>query len=125
MKHEIAEMWLDALLSGEYAQGRSQLVVRKDDGSKEYCCLGVLCDLALKAGVVVDVDETVLAYANPAVSYDGKKFYLPEAVRTWAGIKTTTGEIAGIDVSSLTNANDMGYSFEDIAELIEEDVEVL
>ena len=47
MNKEVKKKWVDALRSGEYAQGRSSL--RDHD---EYCCLGVLCELAVKEGVI-------------------------------------------------------------------------
>ena len=43
MKTEIATLWTQALLSGDYSQAQKQL--RKDDS---FCCLGVLCDLFKK-----------------------------------------------------------------------------
>ena len=46
MHQEVKQQWVTALRSGEYAQGNGHL--RKDD---EYCCLGVLCDIAVKAAV--------------------------------------------------------------------------
>ncbi len=40
MKPEIKEMWIQALESGEYQQGRA---LHPDQDT--FCCLGVLCDL--------------------------------------------------------------------------------
>ena len=42
---EVLELWVKALESGEYKQGHQLL--NKDN---EFCCLGVLCDLAAKDG---------------------------------------------------------------------------
>lgn len=53
MKKEIADKWIAALESGEYKQGQN--VLRSDDGF--YCCLGVLCELAVKEGVIKPWDE--------------------------------------------------------------------
>ena len=46
MKPEIKQRWVAALRSGHYKQGPSAL--RRDD---RFCCLGVLCDLAVQDGV--------------------------------------------------------------------------
>lgn len=46
MNIELRDKWIAALNSDDYAQGQSAL--RKVDATtheKEYCCLGVLCDL--------------------------------------------------------------------------------
>jgi hypothetical protein len=46
VNEEIKAQWVQALRSGEYKQGQGAL--RSDDNT--YCCLGVLCDLAVKDG---------------------------------------------------------------------------
>jgi hypothetical protein len=44
LKPEIKAMWVEALRSGEYVQGRR--FMRNDMGThKEYCCLGVLAEI--------------------------------------------------------------------------------
>lgn len=47
MEHVTPQQWADALESGEYEQVVGALVNPRD---KRYCCLGVLSDLAIKAG---------------------------------------------------------------------------
>lgn len=44
---EVKRLWLEALRSGEYRQGREVLCT--PDG--EYCCYGVATELAVRAGV--------------------------------------------------------------------------
>ncbi len=41
LKPEVKQKWVEALRSGRYKQGRRKLRV-----GDEYCCLGVLCDIA-------------------------------------------------------------------------------
>lgn len=43
---EVMELWIEALRSGEYKQAKERLKSQ----SGEFCCLGVLCDLATKDG---------------------------------------------------------------------------
>lgn len=50
MNPEIKALWLAALRSGDYKQGQGVL----RDGADNFCCLGVLTDLAVKAGVLED-----------------------------------------------------------------------
>lgn len=51
LKPEIKAAWVEALRSGSYRQGRGQLKVPAEDGDR-FCCLGVLCDLATREGLV-------------------------------------------------------------------------
>ena len=49
MNVEVKEKWLKALRGGEFKQGRERLC-DLDDNS--YCCLGVLCEIAVAEGVI-------------------------------------------------------------------------
>lgn len=59
MNRDVRDRWVTALRSGDYAQGRHALALHRgqpDDPSlTTYCCLGVLCDLAYRDGVVARV----------------------------------------------------------------------
>jgi hypothetical protein len=83
MNPEIRARWTAALRSGDYPQGLEALRQVRDGGEYEYCCLGVLCELARAEGVEIaleyDEDEGVW-------SYDGESAYLPPAVAEWAGL---------------------------------------
>lgn len=82
MKTEIADIWTTALRSGEFKQG-SDFLFNSESGS--YCCLGVLCELAVKAGVVKK---------NEDGSYDeGQDQVLPDSVMDWAGMQCDSGVI--------------------------------
>lgn len=118
MKEEIKKKWLKALRSGEYIQGKSYL--RKIDNT--YCCLGVLCDLYVKEGLG-EWKETDVA-EDPCWSVLSATGYLPGDVALWAGVESQTGWITLKDGQrvSLTGMNDGGYSFEKIAQKIEEAV---
>lgn len=49
-RKEVYQLWLDALRSGKYRQGQGQLRQTDGNGHNRFCCLGVLCDLAVKDG---------------------------------------------------------------------------
>jgi hypothetical protein len=78
MNPGIRAQWTAALRSGKYQQGRSAL--RKND---ELCCLGVLCDLAVKAGVT----SAMPGEDGYPWAYDGRIDYLPDSVKEWAGLE--------------------------------------
>lgn len=46
MNPEVKTKWLAALRSGNYKQGRMALKRGVGDGTADYCCLGVLCDIS-------------------------------------------------------------------------------
>ena len=128
MRAEIKDKWVAALRSGEYVRTRETL--RDDYG---FCCLGVLCDLYIEQSQ--NVTEEQRSYWNNANAFmvlkdpeqPGGGYYenavLPESVKNWAGMKTTDGEInKDICLSSL---NDQGMEFEQIADVIEKEWEVL
>jgi len=103
----IAKEWVAALRSGEYKQIRGTL--HNNDG---YCCLGVLCDLAVKHGVEINV----------SVEKDGRHYYglnanyLNSVIAKWAGIDVSCDPS---NPAGLATMNDSGYSFTDIADYIE------
>jgi hypothetical protein len=131
MHEHIKKLWVDALRSGNYQQGIGQL--RCGD---TYCCLGVLCDL-------YDRDQGGPGWHDKDTTYLRCDALLPGEVAKWAGIIAVdpdfalTGEFNvslpdfrvddpscanhEYDLSSqnLTDVNDNGFSFLQIADLIE------
>jgi hypothetical protein len=110
MNPEVKAAWLEALRSGEYKQTKN-LLHRVRGG---YCCLGVLCEQAVKAGVIPaaqrDQDDSSAWY------YEGESSVPPGLVFGWAGITGSDGSTIG----ELMNANDRGVKFAAIADVIEE-----
>lgn len=125
MNQEVKAQWVAALRGGEYEQGRDRLVSIKADGSKAYCCLGVLCDLAVEAGVQVTVAEREWRHSDgvvAAIEYDDQRFSPPSAVLMWAGVGSPIEGFLvpwGDDRTDVANLNDDGQSFATIADLIE------
>lgn len=126
MNPEIKEQWLTALRSGEYKQGTGQLHYRQNNQS-EFCCLGVLCDLAKQAGIVQEFQSSEGALDRvkyESISYEAeaapagwrKTTYLPAAVMMWAELSSNNPEVAH---STLAGMNDNGETFETISAAIE------
>lgn len=121
MNKEIAKIWCDALRSGEYKQGTGVL---HDLDHNTFCCLGVLCDLAVKAGIGVT--------PKPAFgfnTYDNAFNMLPDSVKKWAGMFNGGGRLKSdgcTNDNALFRLNDeKKFSFVKIADFIEEHVEDL
>ena len=113
MNPEVKAKWLEALRSGEYEQGHGKL----RSGDDEYCCLGVLCDLAVKAGVVA---EPVLSENRNLYYYDGFcEAAHPQVVANWSGVIGLGDFHDGERERTLAHINDEGASFSEIADIIE------
>lgn len=122
MNPEIKTLWVEALRSGKYKQGDGKLrKIGTDTGEDLHCCLGVLCDLAVDAGVVQRYldDDDIYVYYTPAGNKSRE--FLPTAVQTWAGFRygDNSPTIAPIG-ESLVGLNDNGKPFTLIANVIEE-----
>lgn len=115
-----AKKWVAALRSGKYKRGKEQLglVVNEKTMATKYCCLGVACELALKAGVV----KKKFVGEGGLVTYDGHSSWLPPAVQEWLGLRKDNGEFVPKKRQkrdSLAELNDSGKSFSYIADFIE------
>jgi hypothetical protein len=115
MNKEIKAKWLAALRSGKYKQAVGAL--HTDDNA--FCCLGVLCDLhAQETGAVWDGEYRYFKRADIP----------PTLVCDWAGLEEANPIIHRIDLPIDTNEaalsvaeyNDRKYSFDQIADLIEQ-----
>lgn len=115
MDPEVKQLWLRALRSGDFKQGTNYLNQVTPDGGNEYCCLGVLCELA--------VSEIGTEPAKPAgrgaawigrwLYYGGNATYLPQYVKDWSGI-------SGLAQTHLSKLNDSARrNFNEIADWIE------
>lgn len=124
MKREIAERWIAALRSGKFNQTTGVLHRTKEHGkdAEGYCCLGVLCELAVAEGVItsrVDSFGDLVAYGP-----SGHTGFLPEAVDAWAELTKGYDPVLSSG-ESLSVLNDDGKSFTEIADVIEADIDAL
>jgi hypothetical protein len=132
MNPEVKAEWVAALRSREFTQGKGVLR-RKRGGVDSYCCLGVLCELATRAGVaqsrIVHGDSDVEIYEYNEAGSDtlGMTSYLPSAVTAWAQLsplKHHTPHNPAVtyqgERTTLAHLNDGYTPFGVIADLIEE-----
>jgi len=110
MNPQIKQKWVSALRSGDYQQGQNYL--RTDNG---FCCLGVLCDLYIKENNV----EWNLANNGQNYEFQNKESHLPSSVVGWAGVEDSNPYVNG-GIGTLSGLNDKGFTFNEIAGLIEE-----
>jgi hypothetical protein len=120
MKKEIKQLWIDALESGKYKQGRRAL--RKGNN---FCCLGVLCDLYNKetGGLNSYWDgNNFLIGEGDGFAYDAT---LPMDVAHWAGLHDDDPEVDGNTLSTHNDGTDELFhviiapkNFKEIAALI-------
>lgn len=124
MKKEIAAAWVKELRSGKYNQGREQLVSAND----QFCCLGVLCNMAAKKGVGEwEMGKKVKLWFYKAGKTSSNSF-LPAEVIKWAGMSHADGDGSWKTENGyhcLSDMNDSGKKFSEIADVIERNWEFL
>jgi hypothetical protein len=127
----IVDRWIKELRSGAYVQGKGVLVkVGKEGEDDEFCCLGVLCDMAVRSKII---PEPLLS-SNRLLHYglNREAGDLPQEVIDWIGLKSPEGLFdypegkTGIyNGHTLADLNDSGKSFKAIAKIIENNKHLL
>jgi hypothetical protein len=116
--------WVRALRSGEYRQGsESFLRVVGKNGDRSYCCFGVLCELYLREYPNYFWESPDYSKGEIADTLFGIPNVLPVPVFKWARLGTSIGPVLGYDkedIITLAVLNDKGYSFQSLADIIEE-----
>jgi hypothetical protein len=130
MDTKIKAEWVKALRSGEYEQGRGKL---QSDG--KFCCLGVLCELSPVVHGTYNFSHAIVEYRSE-LSGDRDENYPPQAAWVWAGwtnqnpfVETGPGQCPdgsarpyygedGRIGHYLSNLNDHGFTFAQIADVI-------
>lgn len=120
---ELVLKWISELRSGKYPQKPGWLHVTGED--RGYCCLGVLCETArLRFEAHPSANAVVFYYVGPEGFRESST--LPDDFRKKIHLFTTNGEFRdGWGLTSLTEMNDGGDSFEDIANVIEKEFRLL
>lgn len=133
MNEDIKKEWVRRLRSKDYKQGQNVLRHEPLNGPTEYCCLGVLCEIAVEAGIAErtglpgsDEFDDLLRVVNYKTVLDDRETELPLEVYQWAGLPDDNPCVNYVDPEygsqrdSLAELNDGGYTFEQLAMLIEE-----
>lgn len=129
MNEQIKQQWVAELRSGKYKQGIARLHKVTDEGDK-FCCLGVLCEIAVRDGVipppVLTQLRTGLGKIERFYRYGTEEDYagggyLPPEVCKWAGLSSPNPRVT-IDghPEYLSTLNDFEATLEEIADLIED-----
>ena len=111
MRAEVRDELVKRLRSGEYIQGKEKLAIKDEEGQR-YCCLGVLCEMAVEEGVTqrtehdeehwdFDEDKEGIFVQSVVVKYGTGDSYdatLPPEVAIWAGLITEEewSELTGV-----------------------------
>lgn len=120
MDPNVKQIWTTALRSGKYQQTEG-LLKRKENGKWGHCCLGVLCDEAVKAGVKLNTYECTREDDKTIdMAFDDVYSVLPIAVQRWAGLPDPNPTI-GKEAASHLNDYDR-LTFGEIADLIDENL---
>lgn len=119
MNKSVAMKWVKALRSGKYKQATQQL--RTSSG---YCCLGVLCDIAPKT---IKLSHEFMDEDADSRVISGDTLESQPDVQDWAGLEGPCGNFppdikpkgVNVEVDTLADLNDRGWSFRRIATFIE------
>lgn len=127
MREDIKVRWVEALRSGQYEQTEGLLA--NDNG---FCCLGVLCEIAVQDGVVAKQvkdqyegdpnDDHVVTYGVGSDFHYEMDAVLPSMVYEWAELETSNPSILWEGVTHpISDLNDDYHlNFSQIADVIEE-----
>lgn len=121
MNPEAKALWLAALRSGDYKQAQGNLAaINTREGTIGFCCLGVLCDVAMRNGVDVEARYVPGSHGG-LITYNSSVGVLPGAVQDWAGLSVPNPTLSDGEISTAAAIWNDGYdaSFEKIADLIE------
>lgn len=127
MNPDVKTKWLAALRSGEYEQTDGMLL-KVTGERKQHCCLGVLCELAVAEGVIPPARLVENWDGTQKIGQFGDRLEegtLPAEVSEWSGVDDYGHYAAVVDEDGieytpfLTEINDEGASFAEIADIIE------
>lgn len=145
MKAEYKQRWVEALRSGDYEQATGKLTIVDDNGNKSHCCLGLLCEL-VKDDMGLSVREVQRVVGGYSLGYGTTDEYGDDSFATavlsspieqavglshrYGGVpeynfnldpsKPVDGWTEGADVQlHLASLNDEGFTFSQIADIIE------
>jgi hypothetical protein len=113
--NKVAKKWVKALRSGKYKQGTGTLLT----ANGRHCCLGVLTDLAVQAGVIKEFPVGAGSLSGKVIQWSGVKTYFGQYIDGRGHQKNLASQNDGIVGRSLPK------SFKQIAKIIESQPEGL
>ena len=129
---EDKEQWIDALLSGNYQQATNKLCIIDREGKKKHCCLGVYAEIKGINAMRAHEAQYFQLFSFPVRDDNGIMYYKEGGLLqgTWAkehgfydrsGTFGFTFKLFGTEffsTYSLSELNDNGFSFTQIADVI-------
>lgn len=129
MKPDTKQLWITALRSGNFPQGKNVLAYKLPDGVTYYCCMGVFCEILpyvertdsnersfSNIAYVATGDEETVITVLPWTVVDTEKLDANNPVIEYTG-RDRHGYTS--ERISLAELNDSGFTFNQIADLIE------
>jgi hypothetical protein len=130
MSPEVKQLWVDALLSNEFEANNDGCLAIKLDFEEEpmkYDPLGVLCELAIRNGIKLTVEEVDSPREMACVErrYNGEDAHLPLEVMQWAGLDSQDPKVywtreKQTEFLSAVHYYNEDSSFKEVANLIYE-----
>lgn len=144
MDRQKAEKWIEELRSKKYVQGAAYLRQVDRDETERYCCLGVFCEMAVEAGIILAPYYMEPMNGRRIYEYhsrDGQRWSgtMGPDVSLWGGFSLPPGlddadmrypgdgsfTMSGVSTSgpwsqqvTLASLNDDGLTFDQIADII-------
>ena len=115
--NEARKTWIEALRSGKYQQGVGQLKALSEEGTFQYCCLGVACEIFKETLNLTEEEEN-----RGISSFNGKSSVPPVEIVSLLGLHNEYGDVKKelFRGTALVSLNDeLQLSFEEIAEVLE------
>lgn len=115
-----------ALRSGKYPQGEGRLKQIANDGTPlGYCCMGVMCEVAIEHGVKVATYSYRLNDVARSVQFDGSTGFLRANVSNWLGldagfdVDVIVGKDGNKKISAALANDELKWGFDRIADSME------
>ena len=120
MKRELRDAWVADLRNGGYDQGKGKLRTMED----RYCCLGVLCERIPNAYWEPIENEYSGYQSGWLIVWEGSpsEDLIPNELAWKLGLNGNLSDNEVMNQNLLAVFNDRGWSFEQIARIIEETV---
>ena len=118
--NENTKKWIAALRSDDFKQTTSCL--RDFDG---HCCLGVACEVYRREAGEGHWNKEYTQFRTEYIFMTAEGKYtacLPPIVAKWLGLRSTSGHNKNT-LTTLAVMNDEGFSFEEIANALESDID--